>query len=407
MHFGPWISTAQPDPFTGSELEPVWMVEFQSVMIDDTLQCEYPEIIECRAKNGKPNQKITCDVDVGLDCVGMEQDTNGASCYDYEVRIGCIDRNLPTCIGTTTVMPVTTTMAETTTLKPVVTTTTTSAPVVETCFEYSPWINTYTPVPGADDGEAINVLLLQSGFLTLEKIECRNTRTGKTFTESSKGIKCNIKAGFRCAASMQSSKRCDDFEIRVAKLKDTPECKPPETTIAVIPPTVPVEVTTQPPVDDCLDFSEWISTNTPSLRTDEIEDIVDVAEIAGIGKDDVLKVECRSKSSGVLSQFNGEKITCNVEEGLVCKFRRQDDSACDDYEIRVAKLKPLEICGYVPTTLASTTTQVTTTIQPCTTGKFTFSSISSCNHVDVGNAYYALGTTRMFPTIWLLKGVLR
>ena len=109
MRLGPWVSTAKPDPFTGNELEPVWMVEFQSVMLDDDLsdlQCEYPEVIECRTKNGEPNQKITCDVDVGLDCVGMEQDTNGGSCYDYEVRIGCTDRSLPNCTNDATSAPI-------------------------------------------------------------------------------------------------------------------------------------------------------------------------------------------------------------------------------------------------------------------------------------------------------------
>ena len=43
---------------------------------------------------------------------------------------------------------------------------------------------------------------------------------------------------------------------------------------------------------------------------------------------------------------------------------RQKDSECDDYEVRLAKLKPLEQCGYMRTTKETTTTgttQVTTT----------------------------------------------
>ena len=73
----------------------IWMVEMITAMEDESIDCFQPDVIECRAKNGEPNQRITCDVEVGLDCVGIEQYTNGGRCYDYEVRIGCTDKSRP------------------------------------------------------------------------------------------------------------------------------------------------------------------------------------------------------------------------------------------------------------------------------------------------------------------------
>ena len=45
----------------------------------------------------------------------------------------------------------------------------------------------------------------------------------------------------------------------------------------------------------------------------------------------------------------------------MCKYRRQEDEECEDYEVRIAKLKPLERCGYVETTAAISTTTATAT----------------------------------------------
>ena len=373
INFGPWLSTSEPDLFSGNEMEMIWMVESQSFEADPSLTCEYPDVIECRPKNGMPDQVVECSTDVGLDCIGMEQDTNGASCYDYEVRIGCIRKEKATCVEPTTTMSPSMIDIDGAPQVPVVTTT--PQPIIESCLEYSSWINTFKPSPGLNDGEAINVLLLQSEFTSIEKIECRNTKTLEVYDEDAPGIKCNTMMGFRCASSRITG-GCDDFEVRVAKLKDIAGCRRTVARTTTLKPRVDMVTTTELPVEDttCLDFSEWVNTNTPYYRSDEIERIDDIAQQLGMDKKEIVKIECRSKVTGVLSQLSEERLTCNKKEGLVCKFRRQEDGECDDYEVRVAKLKPLERCGYIETTTAfSTTTAITTTSTsqdtPCQKGE--------------------------------------
>ena len=351
-------------------MEMIWLVEMQSKQAEPKLTCDYPDVIECRPKDGEPDQMVECSLEVGLDCIGLIQTTNGATCYDYEVRVGCRDRTMPSCIEqTTTTVPIvqdlTTERISTKTTTP----TTTQKPVEETCLEYSEWINTFSPSDGLNDGEAVNVLLLKSEFDSIVKIECRNTKTFQTYDQDSLNIKCNVVSGFSCMAGLQPGKQCDDFEVRVAKIKDTEVCKPHiETTlppVTTIPETVPTEEMIAE--DDCLDYTEWLSTHTPFFG-DEVEKISDAARVSGIELDEVIKIECRSRNKKLSSQLAGERTTCNLKEGLVCKHRRQDDNQCDDYEVRLAKLKPLERCGYmIPSTTTGAASTTTTTRAPIIT----------------------------------------
>ena len=64
--------------------------------------------------------------------------------------------------------------------------------IEESCLEFSDWINTFTPIGTSNDGETINVLLLRSGFDSIRKIECKNTKTNQIHIEDADGINCNI-----------------------------------------------------------------------------------------------------------------------------------------------------------------------------------------------------------------------
>merc|ERR1739842_266824 len=118
-------------------------------------------------------------------------------------------------------------------------------------------------------------------------------------------------------------------------IKQTEECgyfttstttttSPTTTTTTTLPPktttttstTTEVEPTTTTEVDDCLDYSDWISRNEPEPGTDESENIIDVSSAAGFKPDDVVKVQCRSKNQLVDSQRTGEKVICNLKDGL-------------------------------------------------------------------------------------------
>merc|ERR1712002_532148 len=105
--------------------------------------------------------------------------------------------------------------------------------------------------------------------------------------------------------------------------------------------------TTLPPEeeDDCLNYTDWFNTHIPTTESDEVEKLGDIISSSGLEEDEVVKVECRNVESGVSSRLAGERVSCNSDEGLICKHRRQDDNNCDDYEVRLATLKKLERCG--------------------------------------------------------------
>ncbi|XP_013394050.1 hemocytin-like [Lingula anatina] len=76
--------------------------------IEDVLSltpvCQVPMEIQCRrvtdkVAHDKTDQKVLCNTWLGMKCDSKDQ-ANNAMCYDYEVRIGCIDETKPQCVPT-------------------------------------------------------------------------------------------------------------------------------------------------------------------------------------------------------------------------------------------------------------------------------------------------------------------
>ncbi|XP_077527874.1 hemocytin-like isoform X2 [Haemaphysalis longicornis] len=85
--FGPWVSTSEPTPESGGDVEDVARVVAESGV------CLYPLGIECReyatdADYRKTGQRVICDVERGLRCVDSEQ-PGGEPCLNYKVRVKC------------------------------------------------------------------------------------------------------------------------------------------------------------------------------------------------------------------------------------------------------------------------------------------------------------------------------
>ncbi|KAL3219653.1 hypothetical protein MRX96_030207 [Rhipicephalus microplus] len=94
--YGPWLSTSDPTPETGGDVEDVARVVAESGL------CFYPIGIECReyatdADYSKTGQVVSCDLERGLRCVDSDQ-TDGRTCLNYKVRVKVLDLRLRSLI---------------------------------------------------------------------------------------------------------------------------------------------------------------------------------------------------------------------------------------------------------------------------------------------------------------------
>ncbi|XP_077495549.1 uncharacterized protein LOC144106577 isoform X2 [Amblyomma americanum] len=101
--FGPWVSTSEPTPESGGDVEDVARVVAESGL------CLYPLAIECReyatdADYRSTGQAVTCDLERGLRCVDSDQ-PDGRPCLNYRVRVKCWTCPPPTTTELTTVPP--------------------------------------------------------------------------------------------------------------------------------------------------------------------------------------------------------------------------------------------------------------------------------------------------------------
>ncbi|XP_070397542.1 SCO-spondin-like [Dermacentor albipictus] len=101
--YGPWVSTSEPTPETGGDVEDVARVVAESGL------CLFPMGIECReyatdADYSKTGQVVSCDVERGLRCVDSDQ-TDGRTCLNYKVRVKCWTCAPPTTTELPTVPP--------------------------------------------------------------------------------------------------------------------------------------------------------------------------------------------------------------------------------------------------------------------------------------------------------------
>ncbi|KAL1438755.1 hypothetical protein MTO96_047684 [Rhipicephalus appendiculatus] len=101
--YGPWVSTSDPTPETGGDVEDVARVVAESGL------CLYPIGIECReyatdADYSKTGQVVSCDLERGLRCVDSDQ-TDGRTCLNYKVRVKCWTCAPPTTTEVPTIPP--------------------------------------------------------------------------------------------------------------------------------------------------------------------------------------------------------------------------------------------------------------------------------------------------------------
>uniref|UniRef100_A0A8D0GA20 Mucin-5AC n=1 Tax=Sphenodon punctatus TaxID=8508 RepID=A0A8D0GA20_SPHPU len=280
--------------------------------------CKKPQNIECRAENypeqsiDQLEQKVQCNVDLGLICKNQDQSGKFKMCYNYQIKVYCCDdythcggmttiiatkasstatppftsQNIPTVTATslqsTPFSKPTALIGTATTRTGAVTPTTTiqSTPCQPKCA-WSSWLDAHEPSSAIQDGDLETYENIRAaGGEVCEKprdIECRaEDYPNVPIDQVGQKVQCDLEFGFVCRNEEQSGKlrKCFNYQIRVLCCDDYSHC--PETTPAtttptgsVAPPSTPSgTVTGAPPVSSLASTSPpivWTSTEGTTL----------------------------------------------------------------------------------------------------------------------------------------------
>uniref|UniRef100_A0A8D0G5L5 Mucin-5AC n=1 Tax=Sphenodon punctatus TaxID=8508 RepID=A0A8D0G5L5_SPHPU len=241
--------------------------------------CKKPQNIECRAENypeqsiDQLEQKVQCNVDLGLICKNQDQSGKFKMCYNYQIKVYCCDdythcggmttiiatkasstatppftsQNIPTVTATslqsTPFSKPTALIGTATTRTGAVTPTTTiqSTPCQPKCA-WSSWLDAHEPSSAIQDGDLETYENIRAaGGEVCEKprdIECRaEDYPNVPIDQVGQKVQCDLEFGFVCRNEEQSGKlrKCFNYQIRVLCCDDYSHC--PETTPATTTPT--------------------------------------------------------------------------------------------------------------------------------------------------------------------------
>ncbi|XP_049330375.1 mucin-5B-like isoform X2 [Astyanax mexicanus] len=351
-----WFNTNYPN-YTGNdgggETESV-----NAIFEANTISCEVREKIECRAKEytdktlSELGQKVTCNVDDGLICKNNDQ--MGPPCYNYEIRVKCCSQN-PHCTTTTESTPSTTPTPTTTKIIPP--TTTIESPTTSVTESQSTTAVTTTTV-------TVSPSTVTGSTPVTTPVTPVPPTTPKT-------------------TEIPTSTQPESTTTAVVPPTTTRNIESSNTTITEIPSTTPEITTTKitipnstTPISDCSTcrWTNWFDNNYPNYTGNdgggETESVNAIFEANTISCEVREKIECRAKeyTDKTLSEL-GQKVTCNVDDGLICKNNDQMGPPCYNYEIRVKCCSQNPHCTTTTESTPSTTPTPTTTkiIPPTTT----------------------------------------
>uniref|UniRef100_A0A8D0GA59 Mucin-5AC n=1 Tax=Sphenodon punctatus TaxID=8508 RepID=A0A8D0GA59_SPHPU len=268
--------------------------------------CKKPQNIECRAENypeqsiDQLEQKVQCNVDLGLICKNQDQSGKFKMCYNYQIKVYCCDdythcggmttiiatkasstatppftsQNIPTVTATslqsTPFSKPTALIGTATTRTGAVTPTTTiqSTPCQPKCA-WSSWLDAHEPSSAIQDGDLETYENIRAaGGEVCEKprdIECRaEDYPNVPIDQVGQKVQCDLEFGFVCRNEEQSGKlrKCFNYQIRVLCCDDYSHC--PETTPATTTPTGSVGTATS---QGTTQVSTSPGTTTPELGT--------------------------------------------------------------------------------------------------------------------------------------------
>ncbi|XP_078657624.1 uncharacterized protein LOC144903401 isoform X3 [Branchiostoma floridae x Branchiostoma belcheri] len=419
-----WMNTDSPDRHDGDD------VEFINNLREEYTFCGpfRVEAVECRVYGTQLSveqggQQVTCDEHSGLICHAEDQHGGIGECYDYEIRFLCdcgVETTPPaipsttstaktTTTATTTSTGITTTTGETTTTGKETPTTTTEKPTTGTTstFETTTTVATTSTGVTTSTGETTTTgktttTSTAETFTTGKPISTTGTTTstaettttgassttgsttpGKPTTMTASTLSPNAPEGTSPPPTTYPAQfggtqggETVSFEPTEPGWGFIPETteKPP-IPIPHLPTPVPTHVlmTTLKGCEADVDYwTPWMNVFYPTQSNGGDYETLDNLRDKYMFCDDgmIVSVECRTADvNHIPSDQSGQKVICDIDNGLICSNDMNAPEYCHDYEIRF-----FCDCGVEPTTLVSAET--TTTTQAATTGVATTTGVS-------------------------------
>lgn len=237
--------------------------------------------------------------------------------------IGCSTPSPTPSVSKITPSPGTTSTLTQTTLV----TGTTAAPTA--CMYWTPWVNKNKPDAS---GEFESLWDMKSivkfcDVHAVKAIECRTAGTHIDFNEvvGQKDVVCDLNnKGLLCQADQQSSGKCEDYEIRAY----CDEC----VGLTMQPVTV-IGVTTGMPHCTQDTWSAWINRDNPNTESMDHDFMTNQEQTAFCNGGMITMVECQDKY-GTEYKSTGATVTCDVQNGVLCRNFDNEPIPCSDYKIR-------------------------------------------------------------------------
>eukprot|EP00073_Rattus_norvegicus_P020333 XP_006230670.1 PREDICTED: mucin-5B isoform X1 [Rattus norvegicus] len=380
-----WIDVDYPtSSIDGGDIE-----TYDNIRANGEKVCEKPKDIRCMAQNypgqalDNLQQKVKCDVSLGLVCYNRDQGGIFPMCYNYMIKVLCC--SVIHCQGssTTTESALTTGTATTAGSVPV----TGSATTATQTLSPKPLPNTSLTVASTHPasttvGTSVSKALTGSSH-TATLVTSHGTRpphvstiketsspgrassihtTPKTLPEtlqstsglttqqiSSTGIWTSVHTGTAGTVSPKSLS---------TTLETTTGIKEPSTSVPMthtLPPTV-TNATTSQGTTHCqpkCKWTEWFDVDSPTSGVVK-GDMETYENIRASGKKMCQapeKIECRAENYPAVSIDKvGQVVSCNLETGLVCRNEEQTDDfkMCFNYNIRVLCCDDYSHCPETP-----------------------------------------------------------
>ncbi|XP_051778461.1 mucin-5B-like [Erpetoichthys calabaricus] len=331
-----WINSFYPDFGSTGDLETITNIKQKGYDI-----CQSPREIQCRAVElpevalSEIGQIVTCNLNEGLICKNNDQPDDVKLCYDYEVRFlcceGCEEETMSTTSSATTKpTPSTQTSAivstgeVTKTIQPSLppstkeVTTAVKPPVPSSTKEF----------PGTTQ-PTLTSSTTESPIQTQPSVSSSTqevpSSTGPFVTSSTKKVLPTTQPSLTSKSSTATT-----------AAKCTPECK----------------------------YTSWINSFYPDFgSTGDLETITNIKQKGYDICQSPREIQCRAVElpEVALSEI-GQIVTCNLNEGLICKNNDQPDDVklCYDYEVRFL------CCEGCEEETMSTTSSATTKPTPST-----------------------------------------
>uniref|UniRef100_A0A8C6XBC7 Mucin-5AC n=1 Tax=Naja naja TaxID=35670 RepID=A0A8C6XBC7_NAJNA len=243
------------------------------------LVCEHPQDIECQAKdyahtsNPAPEQKLQCNVKVGLVCNHTEQTKKPYKCVNYQVKFLCCDYShcqpfttSVTSKPTSAKTQYTSTTSSSSTLPHTISTTRQSTPLMSTSTEvttgntplptstscrpkcqWTQWFDDHNPKTNPD-GDFERFEDIRARGLVCEHpqdIECQAKDYAHTSNPApEQKLQCNVKVGLVCNHTEQTKKpyKCVNYQVKFLCC-DYSHCQPFTTSVTSKPTSAKTQYT--------------------------------------------------------------------------------------------------------------------------------------------------------------------